>query len=45
MQKNYNRFKKLKLEKREKKKGSRKKEGKKCKLHTTAKAQYRGRGL
>ena len=49
MQKIYNRFKKLKLKiikKRKEKNGRRKKKGgKKGKLHRTAKAQHRGRGL
>ena len=44
----YNRFKKLKIKmikKRKEKNGRRKKKGKKGKLHRTAKAQHRGRGL
>ena len=47
MQKEYNRLKKLKvkiIKKKEGKKGRRKKNGIKGKLHRTAKARCRGRG-
>ena len=44
MQKKYNRFKKLKIIKKRKKK-KKEEERKKRKLHRTAKAQCRGRGL
>ena len=44
MQKKYNRFKKLKV-KIIKKRKEKKEEKKKGKLHSTAKAQFRGRGL
>ena len=48
MQKKYNRFKKILIikKRKEKKSGRRKKKGKKNgKLHRTAKAQHRARGL
>ena len=44
MQKKYNRFKKLKIIKKRKEK-KKEEERKKRKLHRTAKAQCRGRGL
>ena len=45
VEKNNNRFQKIKIYKREKKKKWKKKEKKKGTLHRTTKAKHRGRGL
>ena len=45
MQTKYNRFLKIKIIKEKRKKMEERKKGKNGKLHRTAKAQHRGRGL